>query len=166
MERERSLLQQLSDAVVIDKHNLDEAWVQQPDIFWRVCDQLARANNRRDKFKLERDRTIAQVEAEVRIEYERVSKRATDRAVTVEVEEDARVVDVRKEYQRLCFEAERWLHLKEAYQQRSYALKDLTGLHLANYYQTNTGSDRRAEAADRNRLAAGEERRTRSYRAG
>ena len=57
--REQSLLDQLGDAVVIDKHNLDECWVEQPDIFWRVCDQLARANNARDKAKLERDRVIA-----------------------------------------------------------------------------------------------------------
>lgn len=164
--RERSLLDQLADAVVIDKHNLDECWVEQPDIFWRVADQLAKANNARDKAKLERDRVITEVGAELREDHEAAVARAgkgrvNETQLAREIEQDDRVVDARNEYQRLVYQAERWLALKESYQQRSYALKDLSNLHLAQYYQTNSGGDRRDEAANSVRRQAGEQRRQR-----
>lgn len=159
--RERSLLEQLADGVVIDKHELDTCWVEQPDIFWRVCDQLAKANNARDKAKAHRDRVIVEVGAELReAEERRVAKagkgRVSETALAREIELDDRVVEARSEYQRLVYQAERWQGLKEAYQQRSYALKDLSALHIANYYQTNSGGDRREEAADNIRRKVGE----------
>lgn len=164
--RERSLLDQLADAVVIDKHSLDECWVEQPDIFWRVSDQLAKANNHRDRLKLERDRVITEVGAEKRedaeAEVERAKKgRVSETAIAREIELDDRVVEARDNYQRAVYQAERWLALKESFQQRSYALKDLSNLHLANYYQTNSGGDRRDNQADEVRRRGGEQRRQR-----
>lgn len=163
--REPTLMEQLADGLHIDKHDLDEAWVAQPDIFWRVCEQLAKANNARDSNKVLRDQVIATVGAEKRedaeAEVKRKGGRVNETAIAREIELDDRVVEAREQHQRLVHKAERWLGLKESYQQRSWALKDLTSLHLANYYQTNSGGHSRDEAADRNRQAGGQERRER-----
>lgn len=159
--RERSLLDQLSDAVIIDKHNLDEAWVEQPDIFWRVSDQLARARNNREKAKLARDQVITTVGAQMREDAEAAVEKAgkgrvSETALSRDIELDDRVQQARADYQRHVYTVDRWEALKESFSQRSYALKDLTGLHIANYYQTNSGGDRREQAAGRVREQVGQ----------
>lgn len=157
-----ALLDALSAALVIDKHNLDEGWVEQPDIFWRVADALAQANYERDTYKGVRDSIIATVDVELRADAQAAGTKITETSLAKEVELDERVRDARVKYQGLCFAAERWQGLKEAFQQRSYALKDLSNLHIANYYQTNSGGERREEAATRARQLGGEERRQRN----
>lgn len=158
------MLEQLAEARLIDKHNLDEGWVEQPDVFWRVCEELARANHARDAYKHTRDQIVAQAGADIRVEAVKSGKKMTEASIQRELEDTVEVVAAREHYQQLCYMSERWAGLKETFQQRSYALKDLTALHIANYYQTNSGGERRDTVAQRNRDEAGAVRRVRLAR--
>jgi hypothetical protein len=162
--REKPMLEQLADGLEINKHELDEAWVLQPDVFWRVADGLARAISARDAYKLELAEIIANLDAQLRGEAERAGAKITETAIARELDLAPKVIDARAQHQRLCHAADRWQALKESYQQRSYALKDLTSLHIANYYQNNSGGaggEARDRVADKNRQGAGEVRRNR-----
>jgi hypothetical protein len=131
---------ELEQGLSIDEHALEVAWQRQPELFYQVAKKLALAISMRDLAK----RHVAEIEAEVEIdirddasEEEKDgdrSKKITDKEVIALVAKNKKVQGA---YDRL---AERTLEvgtltaLRDAFSQRSSALKDLVKLHLMAYY--------------------------------
>lgn len=162
-------IRDLEDALRIDEHALEEALRDQPALFYRVSKAYALEVSRRDAAK----QALADAEAEADLAFreearaeeqyaaERASKtkgreggqskiKLTEGEVRAKVQTDKNVVRARD---RLTERAEivgKLGALKDAFQQRSYALKDLAGLYIANYYTAseNNAADRAVRQRD------------------
>lgn len=144
------LVNDLEKGLVIDKNALDEAIEQQPDLYYRVSKELALLISRRDYAKQELEETEASVKNDIR------ESAALDKAKVSVAEVDAMCVldrEVKKaarELLKLNRDVGLLTALKDAFNQRSYALKDLAALHIANYYSDISGrTDRHQENRER-----------------
>lgn len=134
----------------IDRDNLDEEVARQPTLFFGVCDAKAEALNERDMAS-ERQK---EVKATLFRKIERKSiredpKKKAAATINSEVEVHPEYIAAREEYKRAESDLDRWDGMKEAFRQRSSALRALVELHRDSAYQSSTISperDRLAEA--------------------
>lgn len=136
-------LAQLESKLKIDEHALDEALRDNPDLFYQVSQRLALAISARDEAKLILEETEAEAAMELRKEAEANDEKFTDKSVEAQVKLDKEVQKTARRFADYKSEAAKWTVLKEAYEQRSYALNKLVDLYLANYYGNfeKTGGD-------------------------
>jgi hypothetical protein len=139
--------------------------VEQADIFYRVSKQFALAVSLRDQKKLERDEAIAQADDYLRRKADTAGTKVTEEGLKKAIQLDKEVSELLREVISLNTQVERWSALKEAFIQRSYAVKDMVALYSAGYWTTAsmaaTGNDSMNARADRLREKAGELRRER-----
>ena len=158
-------LQELESALAIDQHALDEALREQPEHFYRVSKAYAMEVSRRDAAKQALGDAEAAADLAVRQEAQDNDRKITEGEVRATVQTMKQVVAARSRLHALSETAGKLAALKEAFGQRSYALKDLVGLFLANYYtaseHTSAGSALRGQAADTNRARMNDARRGR-----
>lgn len=169
---EIELLKELEKAMLIDKDGLDDCLIAQPDLFYRVSKQLVHLVSKRDAAKHYLEVTEAEVDETIRAhardtERKRADKGEKEKKVTegeiraqISMHED--VVTAHQSLADLTRRAAAWLALKEAYQQRSYVLKDLTALHIANYYTDAPARNASGRQYDDTRRAMNEERQKQS----
>lgn len=168
LSRESSLrkLDRLQQELSIARDSLEQACTKQPDLLYRVAEQVALHRSRRDAAKKE----LEEKEAALYIELRRAAAMLEERVTEAEIKAQ---MTTKREHQvltaRLAEANEllvRWEVLKEAFSQRSYMLRELVALYLARYY----GGDPARGAENRMRDFAGErvrearrERNGRSY---
>jgi L-lactate utilization protein LutC len=163
-EKKFDLLQEFQNEVdKVDKYGLDDMLVRNPELFRRIADLHDRAQADVKEMKNDLKRMEATLSEQFREEAETEKVRATKDYL------DNKVI-LSPEYQRAQTElskAERrtgkLLVLKEAYRERSYTIRGLIDLYVANYFETESGGSRRRDAvedaAERNRQASGRLRR-------
>lgn len=145
-------IRELESCLAIDEHALDEALRAQPETFYRVSKALALEISRRDAAKQALQDAEFKADLVVRDRAEKQEKKITEGEVRARVSQEDDVVFAREELQRLSESVGKLTSLKEAFQQRSYALKDLVGLYIANYY---TASEHQSSSsAMKDRVAA------------
>jgi hypothetical protein len=137
------------DYLKIDRDSLDEDLIQQPMLFYRVSQQLALANARRDKLKREMELLEAETRMSVREDLARHEEKVTEKQVTEMVNADGDLVALEKRYGTARFQAEQWGAMKESFSQRGYALKELVSLYLGNYFGEITDGTERGAARER-----------------
>jgi hypothetical protein len=142
------LLEQFQSALKIDKHNLDEALLQQPDIFYRVSEGFAYAISLRDRAKSK----LAEVSAEQSLVERRKAKqddeKITEDGLKARIALNDKVQDAQQDYHASALVADRWQGMKESWQQRSYVLKDMVGLYSAGYYSDKVSDTTKRGVAD------------------
>lgn len=162
--READPRRELEDGLEIDRDALDDCLVEQPGFFYHVAEQVAAANAKRDTLELELEETVASEDGTFRALCARSDEKVTESAIKNYV----RTIDRVMALQRRCLDAraaaDSWASLKEAYQQRSFMLRELVALHLAQIH--NLGVERGAVAArhelgDANRARSEQVRRER-----
>ena len=138
-------ISEFREGLMIDEHALDRALVSGPQLFHDVCDAVALAISRRDAAKDELKVVEAEVDKTIRAVYadDETKKKPSETQVANEVLLHRDVRDARKTLLRLQEEVERLTAMKESYNQRSYAVKDLVSLHLAAYFGETGGSIRK-----------------------
>jgi len=158
--------EQLRDALRIDKFNLDDELVNNPELVQRVGEQVEMAISRRDEANLDLKNAMAALDAVLR--EEAGDKKLTEKAIEQQINDSVKIIDMRKNIIRLTEKVGRWQALRESYRDRSSALKGLCSLHATNYFVVNSGSPYRREAVSRQaddiRAKAGEERASRPAR--
>lgn len=130
-------LKQLESKLVIDEHALEIALREHPDLFYKVASELALAISNRDEAKQELDQIEAKVDSELRRAAQISEQKITETSILSNKNIDKRVISANDLFLEKRFDAAKWAALKEAYEQRSYALSKLVDLFLANYYSTN-----------------------------
>jgi hypothetical protein len=132
----------------IDEDDLDRCLVAQPEYFYQAAIAATAANAARDMLELELKELTAELDQDIREELGRLEARFTEAGITNKLRTLPRI----KEKQRACLAARREADdaqaLKEAFIQRSYALKDLTAIQLSRL--NNLGIERGATSARRN----------------
>ncbi len=142
----------------IDKNQLDEELIKQPATYFSVCEQHAYAMEKHDMAKDEEKRVRARIYFEAK---ENKDLKLTDPGTNAYIEKHPDYLAAATHTNRMAQEAATWLGLKEAFQQRSYVLKDLAQLHNSGYFTSNAvrgpvareAVDRRHEE-NRDRMAA------------
>lgn len=133
-----SVVDELRELLAIDKHSLDDEIQKQPQLFFKVSEAQVSAAARRDYLKEEIKRVDAELHAKHRRLIEKTGSRATDAAVTAAIQADPdhqRAVDA---HINAAKEADLLVALKESFSQRSYMLRDLATLFVANYFESSS----------------------------
>jgi CRP-like cAMP-binding protein len=144
-------IKDLEHALSIDKNAIDEALLQQPDLFYRVSQQLAEAISLRDASKQKRDETEAEIDFNIRRLAETANQKTTESKIENEKRLNQKVIEASNELGLHNKEVNKWAALKEAYIQRSHALKSLVELYIAGYFGSTVSNasermkDNRAE---------------------
>jgi hypothetical protein len=143
--------QELEAGLIIDEHALDEALLTQADSFYRVAQRLATLISERDGAKQHLEEVEARVDAKVRHDAEVAGEKITEREVASQKSLHHDVQKANKDLLDLSYEVGLASALKEAFQQRSYALGKLTDLYIAGYF----GSDVRSSGATQMKNSTG-----------
>ena len=135
----------LERGLSIDANAIDEALLNQPDLFYRVAKQLALLISQRDAIKQEKEEIEAEVDAKIRSEAaanadDKDKKKLTEKEVESRKALSEEVRAIEREYLDLGERVNKIVALKEAYIQRSHALKSLVELHISGYFGTNVAS--------------------------
>src|SRR5262245_41446394 len=109
----------------IDRHRLDDALIEQGQLFYQVSHAYRLAVSVRDATKARMRSLESQLRTEAREELQRDEERVTEAMVAKSVELNPAYKKLRLRLLAETQEADLWLALKEAYVQRSYVLKDL-----------------------------------------
>lgn len=136
----------LETRLAIDEYALDVALREHPDLFYQVASELALAISRRDEAKQEVDEVEATVDKELRRSAAMAGDKITEKEVESNKKLDKKVQTANDNFLEKRLEAAKWTALKEAYEQRSYALSKLVELHLANY-SSDVGERSQKEAS-------------------
>lgn len=126
--------------VEIDKHNLDRCLSEQPALFLDIADEYALARSRADEKKDALKRADAERALSIREGSEKITEKTVEAKVLISKAHNRAYA----EYIEAEREAERWLALKETFQQRGYVLKDMVGLFVAGYFQEASTSGGKA----------------------
>lgn len=140
---------ELEKAMQIDPHALDEALIRQPDAFYRVSQRLALMLSKRDAAKQGLQELEAEVDRDIRKSSALAEIKSSEAQIKSLVRLDRDVKAAERELLDLNRDVAQWQALKEGFQQRSYVLKDLVSLHVANYFGDSTNSRAINHAKDR-----------------
>lgn len=129
----------LKASLEIDKSCLDDEVIRQPVLFYAISEQVTDAIAERDAAKEELALVDATLDAKYRSNMGRdSSKRVTETFIQNCVCSDNNHQKSLSIWLRAKLKADRLLALKEAFQQRSYMLRDLVSLYSANYYEVES----------------------------
>lgn len=121
-------IKELTKALKIDREDLDGAVSEQPELYYHVSLEAARAASRRDQAKDQLKVVEADLNQQVRKELldagEKVTEKGLEHMVTAHQDRADAVADLLN----AAREAEEWQALKESFQQRSYMLRELAAL--------------------------------------
>jgi hypothetical protein len=145
-------LERLEQSLRIDKYSLDDELIEQAHYYNEVAQRFADTVSYRDEAKADFEGTKAKIDLQIRQKFAQANEKITEAGV------EARVV-VHPEYQNTLVtlaawsdRVNRWSGLRDAIQQRGYALKDLSTLYTAGYWGDRSGSsvsrDVKTERAD------------------
>jgi hypothetical protein len=124
-------LEEFRGYLAIDKHALDKELMQQSQLFFTVAEELVQATSKRDT----RKEALAVVDARLDRKFrDMTSGKATETAIKSMVLLDKEHLDAMALYLELKLEADKLTALKEAFQQRNYAIRDLCQLFVSQYF--------------------------------
>jgi hypothetical protein len=117
--------------LLIDDDDLDGCFVEQPEYFFQAAEAFTIANSGVDTLKLELKELTAELDQEIRRFAVETGEKLSETLISNRILLTPRI----KQLNRKLLEAKRvaddWDSLKEAFIQRSYALKDLNSSQLA-----------------------------------
>lgn len=131
-------LSDLQAQLAIDKSVLDDEVIRQPSLFYAISEMMVTAIAERDAAKEE----LAVVDADVAFHWRKQLAKGAARVTDKVIESHVLTSDEHEKaftaYLEAKTKAEKLTALKEAFQQRSYMLRDLVSLYSANYYEVSS----------------------------
>jgi hypothetical protein len=131
-------LAELEAELQIDENNLDQCLVAQPGLYWQVAKRHAIAVSDHEAAK----KSMAEIEAEIDLEIRKTARNRENRIIEKEIEsrkrKDPRLERAVRKMLSLKHEAQLLDALKETFQMRSYAIKELVQLYIASYYEESS----------------------------
>jgi hypothetical protein len=131
----------------IDKHAMDDMWLEQPQIYQEIGERLALEISLRDQAKDDVADISAELDTQVRELHADDDKKPTETAIKNEIKQDASYKAALRKHRAYELNVARLTALKDSFHQRRYALQDLTTLWTGGYFTSNSGAAR--DARDR-----------------
>lgn len=122
----------------IDRNNLDQELVEQPELYYRICEQYALAVSHRDQLHDGYKEVQAGLNIRLRRKMEEKGDKVTVAGLDAAVASHAKFLEAKAEHAEAAKEAELWVAMKDSFQQRAWVLKDLTQLYISGYFQNNS----------------------------
>ena len=119
----------------IDKTALDDVVTQQPMLFYKVSEAFVRAASERDALKERLAIVDAELDSEIREKLEAEEIKITETNVKSKVQTHKRHETAFKSYIKAKEQADVLQALKEAFHQRSFMIRDLCSLYVANFFE-------------------------------
>ena len=114
---------------IIDKYNLDECCIQQPQLFQDAADEASERAEERDLAKVDMDTTYAELDGEIR-----KGDKKTEKEIESLINSDDMYIEAKKNYVEARKLASLADNLKTAYEQRKSMLEYTIRLFLSEYY--------------------------------
>lgn len=130
-------IKNLESKLAIDEHALDVALRDHPDTFYRVAMELALAVSLRDEAKQDLEEVEAEVDMELRKDAATIGAKTTEKEIESNKKVDKNVRAATDRFMEARYNAAKWTALKDAFEQKSYALSKLVDLYLGNYYSSH-----------------------------
>lgn len=137
----------LKQQLEIDKSVLDDEVIRQPVLFYTISELLTDAIAERDGAKEELSMVDADLDAQWRAKLSKNEKRVTEKLIANYVQTSPLHEKAFQTYLDAKTKADKLLALKDAFQQRSYMLRDLVALYSANYYEEASVRPSKAQEA-------------------
>ena len=159
-------LEEAQRSLRIAKDAIDEAIMEQPTLFYAVSDMLVFTKEEKDTAKLARDRVEAGVSHKLRTSLNREGTKFTESALREQVTLDRDYDNAQCAYLSALSEVTAWEHMKEAYSQRGFMIRELARLWTSNFYGENSviGGNTSDIAASSNRSRMSIDRKERSIK--
>jgi hypothetical protein len=133
-ESDADLLTDLRTGLRIDKHALDDALIQQPELYREIAELLPLEISRKDAAKLALAQIEAIVDAEVREDARKAGDKITEKEIDAQKTLDKRVVLAQKELIAINRRVGEVAALRASYEERSKALEGLIHLYKTGYW--------------------------------
>ena len=114
----------------IDRNDLDNCLQQQPEAYHHAAEAYILAVAQRDETKLILEELTAELETGVRKTASATGEKLTESAIQARLTGLPKIQTLTRKLLDAKLEADRWAALKESFQQRSHALRDLVALRL------------------------------------
>ena len=159
-------LERFRQQLVIDKDDLDQCLMNQPELVWHVADAHSLAVAEFDAAKLDLEIAEAEEAQKIRDHAAKMEEKITEGGVKEELTLIKRIQTLRRDnIERKRIVAE-WAGLKEAFDNRKYMLREIVPMYLSKF-GTGTITPRPRDALAENvRQRAGEARARRGYQSG
>lgn len=137
--------------LVIDKHAMDDMWLEQPGIYQEIGERLALEISLRDQAKDDLADIAAELDSSVREAHADDDKKPTETAIKNEIKQDRTYKAAQSKLRAHELNVSRLQMLRDSFHQRRYALQDLTTLWTGGYFTSNSGAAR--DARERKHLS-------------
>jgi len=124
----------LEKGLAIDEHALNEGVVAQPELFYKVSQQLALQISLRDDAKHSLEVVEAEVDQTIRLVHRKEETKVTENEIRANVATHRDTLAAVKELSKYNRRVGELSALKEAFNQRNFMLKGLIDLYIGNYY--------------------------------
>jgi len=131
-------LKEFEAALIIDKHDLDTEILSQADLFYRVAQQYTQAASIKDEMYEVLKETDAEINLAIR--HQNTGNKITEAQINATVLQHKDHRGAFGDWLTAKEEADKAGHLKEAFIQRSYMLRDLAQLYIAGYFSEKSVS--------------------------
>lgn len=150
MQEDEISLSEAKASIRINRHALDQGLTEQPELFERVSYMAVIYASQRDQAK----NNLAVVEAEtaslIRQEFVEAGEKVTEATIKEELAQHKATKKAARLYLDAKKEADIWQSLKDAYEQRGRALRELASLYLAGYYQRSAIKSEQYQSSEAN----------------
>lgn len=136
--KDQNQLNKYKSYLVIDENNLDIEVSQHPALFFEVAQISAEKHGIRDSTKLDLEQAYATISISIREDHAFLGKKITEDMVLQLTKSDEDYIKFQSDFLDAKQLAEMWESLKEAFQQRTFMLKELTSLYISGYYTTSS----------------------------
>jgi hypothetical protein len=147
------LITDLKETLRIDKHALDSAIEKQASTYFRVAEQSALAQSRRDQAKADMDSEFAEACNAARAKAAKTDAKITEAMVKEQAEHNRSYKEAVDAYLDTRKDADLLQALERSFEQRGKMLRELAQLYIAGYYQMSGA--RAADSANKTATADG-----------
>jgi hypothetical protein len=137
MDREKTF-DELEDGLAIDKFNLDDDIIQQPELYRIVSQRYELEVSKRDAAKQTLTEVEANIDAEIRNDAAKHNERITENDIKSQVAIHREVLAAKQDLHVLSQSVGQLKGLEKAYDHRMKALDLLVRLHGSQYFSTPT----------------------------
>lgn len=150
---------EIEDRIRIDRDDLDNELVDQPELLFHAYNGFLMAGSRRDAFKEDQIRADAEIADEWTEGALREGKKPPSQAaITRQLSTERRHIEARDRYLDACADTDKWQALKEAIVSRGMMLRELAQMQTARLYGGRESVGVSDVQADRIKQAMAEKR--------
>lgn len=123
-------LEEFKDLLQIDRSDLESCLEDQGTIFWQLGEQQARATAERDAVKADIDELHAKLDKQIRHDAAVAEEKTTETGIANQIKSDVKMKNLQQAFLKAKETGDLWAAMDKAFQQRSYALRELVAYEL------------------------------------